>query len=278
MRFAGSSITRIALALFPRRYGLKVLTFHNFRPSDGKWLSRTLAHLARRAEFIGPDAIDMAPSDGGRDLRLLLTFDDGFRTNRIVAEEVLRPLGIRALFFVTSGFVGLRGAAAIEFVRRNFYPARYFEPAIDGSPDAMDRKDLSWLLEHGHAIGAHTASHPVLSRLSGDQQRREIVDAADALADMIGGEVAHFAYPFGALSCVDDGAVKMAGSRFRFAYSNIRGSVAESPSPHFVYRQNVVPGMPLWMVDAVVEGRLDWRYRKVRREAQARFSERSNGR
>ncbi len=37
----------------------------------------------------------------------ILTFDDGFATNRRIADEILNPMGIQALFFVASAFVDL---------------------------------------------------------------------------------------------------------------------------------------------------------------------------
>lgn len=39
---------------------------------------------------------------------LLLSFDDGFASNRDVAEKILNPLDIKALFFVVSDFVNLK--------------------------------------------------------------------------------------------------------------------------------------------------------------------------
>ena len=40
---------------------------------------------------------------------ILITFDDGFMSNRIVADEILKPMGIKAIFFVVSDFVGENG-------------------------------------------------------------------------------------------------------------------------------------------------------------------------
>ena len=38
---------------------------------------------------------------------LLITFDDGLISNRIVAEKVLNPLGINAIFFVVTDFIDI---------------------------------------------------------------------------------------------------------------------------------------------------------------------------
>jgi peptidoglycan/xylan/chitin deacetylase (PgdA/CDA1 family) len=46
-------------------------------------------------------------------------------------------------------------------------------------------------------IGAHTVTHPILARLSGDRVRSELLDGARALAARLGRMPAHFAYPVG---------------------------------------------------------------------------------
>jgi peptidoglycan/xylan/chitin deacetylase (PgdA/CDA1 family) len=47
------------------------------------------------------------------------------------------------------------------------------------------------------AIGAHTVTHPVLSRQSRPTQRAEIGESKRALEELVGLPVLSFAYPFG---------------------------------------------------------------------------------
>jgi peptidoglycan/xylan/chitin deacetylase (PgdA/CDA1 family) len=46
-------------------------------------------------------------------------------------------------------------------------------------------------------FGAHTMTHPVLSRLDADTLAREIAESKRVLEERLGEEVKHFAYPFG---------------------------------------------------------------------------------
>lgn len=46
-------------------------------------------------------------------------------------------------------------------------------------------------------IGAHTLSHPALSRLSSEEARNEIAQSRDIIEKRIGQTVRHFAYPYG---------------------------------------------------------------------------------
>jgi len=200
---------------------------------------------------------------------VLLTFDDGFESNYIVAKEILRPRDIKAIFFVTYGFIGLRGSKAREFSQSNFYPASIIED--DDIYNAMSWDNVMWLKEQGHVIGAHTYDHPQLSNLDVDEKELQIIGSADALEKKIDQTIRYFAYPFGSISSVDKDSVALASKRFNISFSNIRGMLNESPNNAFVFRQNIVPGMPMWLVKVVVEGKLDWRYSKVRKLASNLF-------
>ena len=68
---------------------------------------------------------------------------------------------------------------------------------ITGAYYLSDR-DLRDLDAAGMVVGAHTVTHPVLSRLSTDEQRSEIRDSFDRLESVLGSLDARlFAYPYG---------------------------------------------------------------------------------
>lgn len=62
----------------------------------------------------------------------------------------------------------------------------------------MDRAQVRALAaQPGFAIGAHTVTHPILTRLADDDARREIVQGGAVLADWLQRPVPLFAYPNG---------------------------------------------------------------------------------
>lgn len=66
------------------------------------------------------------------------------------------------------------------------------------SPNLMLKRDsLQALMDSGFEIGAHTVSHPILARISGDDAWQEIVKSKNELKDITGRDVALFAYPNG---------------------------------------------------------------------------------
>ena len=112
--------------------------------------------------------------------------------------------------------------------------------------------------------------------LVGTDEKRmidEIVVSASRIEQRLNTEIDSFAYPFGVLSAVNQEAVRIAEARFKTVYSNVRGSILESPSRRFIFRQSISPGDPMWFVKAIIEGRMDWKYRKAQREAIDRFTQ-----
>lgn len=69
----------------------------------------------------------------------------------------------------------------------------------------MDWDELARLSAEPLAtIGAHTVTHPAMSRLTANEARREMVDSVVTLANRLGRRPIHFAYPFGYQGTVSD--------------------------------------------------------------------------
>ncbi len=61
----------------------------------------------------------------------------------------------------------------------------------------MSPEDLCTLLNAGMELGAHTVTHPILSNVSVEDARREILESMHALESITGTPVTSFAYPNG---------------------------------------------------------------------------------
>jgi peptidoglycan/xylan/chitin deacetylase (PgdA/CDA1 family) len=96
--------------------GVLILNYHrvgdgSLEPWDRALWSATADELdaqlhaaARWADVIDPDElVDAVHARSGR--RLMLTFDDGYRDNYEIAFPVLRSHGVRAAFFLATGFL-----------------------------------------------------------------------------------------------------------------------------------------------------------------------------
>lgn len=138
-----------------------------------------------------------------------LTFDDGYQSFYENALPILREHGYPATVFVVPGI--MEGQAS-----RDALPDR-LGPLFGWS-------EASRLLRHGVTIGAHTMTHRMLSRLSLDEARREVIDSKRAIEDALGVAVDEFSYPFGSFNAFNrsvEGIVAESG--FTAVCSSIAG-------------------------------------------------------
>jgi peptidoglycan/xylan/chitin deacetylase (PgdA/CDA1 family) len=114
---------------------------------------------------------------------VVITFDDGFESVWRNGMKPMAEFGFRAIQFLVPGCIG-------KFNHWDFADAPSGEKLMD---DAQIR---DWLAA-GHEIGAHTMTHPFLTRLPLEKARAEIRDSKHALEDRFSVAIRHFAYPYG---------------------------------------------------------------------------------
>ena len=109
-----------------------------------------------------------------------MSFDDGFKSNRKLAEEVLNELNIKALFFIISDFVGVKKQSEkYKKIIHNIYPSG---PNKSELSDPMDHDDIKFLISSGHQIGCHTLSHQMLSKISSlNELNKELISSKNML-------------------------------------------------------------------------------------------------
>jgi peptidoglycan/xylan/chitin deacetylase (PgdA/CDA1 family) len=245
---------------------LRVLLYHDVAPGELETFAETLRWLQKSWDFLAPSEFEEI-MQGRRALArdsLLLTFDDGFASNRIVTERVLQPLGIHAIFFVVPAFIDQPDSASAraficERLRAGISPA-----LMPAHWKNMSWEDLSCLLELGQSIGAHTTSH---ERLTGDidtgVMHSEIIGAADKLESKLSIRVRHFAFPFGDFASFSEPAMRLAMRRFDFIHSGLRGNNRPGSSPCTIRRESLKPGDRKSLVGAFLQGASDFRYRRL---------------
>jgi peptidoglycan/xylan/chitin deacetylase (PgdA/CDA1 family) len=84
----------------------------------------------------------------------------------------------------------------------------------------------------GAEIGGHTMTHPVLSFLSAERQRREVVDGKRCLEEIVGRDLESFAYPHGGPSHYTPETMQItSASGFRRACAAVGGAVVTPVDP-----------------------------------------------
>lgn len=99
--------------------------------------------------------------------------------------------------------------------------------AVEAADLYLSVDQLSELAAAGMVMGAHSVSHPLLSRLPAAEQRREIRDSQEHLATRVDAPVDLFAYPYGGEASYTDRTrelVREAG--FEWAVTTQPGEIA----------------------------------------------------
>ena len=126
---------------------------------------------------------------------VLITMDDGYVSSLTVAAPLLAARGIPAVLFALPGRLG--GLS-------DWMPKMPNERLLDV-------KGLIELEQHGIQVECHGWDHRLLPGLPQQDLRRQVVDARDALADVLQRQPVAFAYPSGRHDEASRRAVEEAG-------------------------------------------------------------------
>lgn len=250
------------------RNELRVLLYHDIPADRHIQFASQLRMLKRRWNFVTPREFEEM-SSGRVPIKgpnLLLTFDDGFISNKEVAERILLPLGIKAIFFVVSDFISIQNPAnARQYVSEHIYPGM-IEEVVPLHWTNMNWDDLAGLIRQGHMIGAHTKTHRRISSITDKEQlNAEIRESANSIEERLGISVRHFAFPFGNIDSFSLSGFQMAKDRFDFVYSGLRGDNNTNSSAYAIRRDSVTPNDPDFLVSSFLEGGADFQYSKSRK-------------
>jgi peptidoglycan/xylan/chitin deacetylase (PgdA/CDA1 family) len=101
----------------------------------------------------------------------------------------------------------------------------------------LSAAQLRLLADEGMTIGSHTCSHARLTEVDADAAQAEIADSRRELEDLLGREVAHFAYPYGLFDPSVREMVVRAG--YRSACSTRAGFNRPSEDPFLLRRLDI---------------------------------------
>jgi len=122
----------------------------------------------------------------GQDIsrHLVITFDDGYRDNLVIAAPELRKRGLPACFFITTGYIGSSENA-------------WWDTYRNVASEWMTWDDVRALHAQGFEVGLHTANHVDLGVIVDEQAADEIVAPKAQYERELGIPARFFCYPFG---------------------------------------------------------------------------------
>lgn len=188
---------------FKKRRGMIILMYHRVNDDlpAGELVvpvaqfRQQMKYLAAQCEVMSLERLlddGQGTMDEGRK-KVAITFDDGYRDNYLNAYPVLKELEFPATIFLTTGMIGTDKKRP-----------RYQDMP---SPDMLSWAEVEEMTRSGMTFGPHTVSHPHLSALSCEEQKKEIGESIEMLLRKgLGGEAREkreenkttiFCYPYG---------------------------------------------------------------------------------
>ena len=181
------AVTKVSL-IKKVEYQVPVLVYHSFGPAVSNKESKTATHyrvtekmFEEQMKYLqanGYHPISFMSYIGGLknniklpDKAVVLTFDDGWKTQYQYAVPILEKYKFTATFFIITDYVN------------NNYKAY------------MSWDNLKDLVKNGFDIESHTKTHPVLTRLDSKKLSDELVGSKKILEDKLGIKVVALAYP-----------------------------------------------------------------------------------
>jgi peptidoglycan/xylan/chitin deacetylase (PgdA/CDA1 family) len=267
-----------------RRGAVMVLTFH--RVLDNAEFQHTCSlpgivvrrrTFERLAEYVAGkfEAVDFAQAvetPPGK-MRVMFTFDDGWKDNYTNALPAMRSRGIPGTIFVCPGLVGRTlpfwpeviasllgnapapvGGAEIELLietlktysteRRERFIARLYElhAPVHGADAYNGDRTVSWedireMDAAGVRVGCHTNTHQILTTIPAQTARHEIRESKHAIEAALYKRCDLFAYPNGNTSAATRRI--LADEGFSAAFTTQRGAWTSDSDPMAIPRLNV---------------------------------------
>jgi peptidoglycan/xylan/chitin deacetylase (PgdA/CDA1 family) len=181
-----------------------------------------------------------------------LTFDDGLADNLEALVPLLEKVGAPATVFVVSGWLGQHHRSA-PWARM------------------LTEDELRGLRAAGVEVGAHTATHPDLTRLSKDEAHGELARSKSELEEVLGEPVRVAAYPYGRANEETVAACREAG----FDAACRAGGAGSWDDPHALPREDMENASSLLGLRLKRDGRYEPLMRRLPVRAARRVARRA---
>ncbi len=244
-----SGVTRIKLAKLRRSLGnrfIRIINYHDTPAAHASRLARQLQWFAGHFESVNENELAAFVQSGEWNKPkpgLIISFDDGLRSNCDVAAPLLERYGFVGWFFVPTDFVNAAPADQTAFAR---------DHQILG--EVSDRMAMSWdelrQLGERHVIGAHTQSHcRMTSDLSEAQVEAEIAGSKRILERKLSKPIRSFCWVGGEAHAYQSLAARhIRDAGYDFAFMTCSEPVTPDTNAHQLHRTHIHDYWPLAMV------------------------------
>ena len=119
---------------------------------------------------------------------VVITFDDGYKSNFSNAFPILQKYKIPATVFLAVDYIGKNRSFSWLELPHNSTCVEELSP--------MDWEDVTELCKAGIEIGSHALSHKFMPKMKAEEIEKEILKSQTVIEDKIGEKPRAFAFPF----------------------------------------------------------------------------------
>lgn len=189
---------------------------------------------------------------------VVITFDDGYKSNYLGAFPILKKMGLRATFFLIADSIGMdqpfRHLLWDERAVRTFH--KYPETRLP-----LNRNEVSTLLSYGNEIGSHGMTHRSIGNLKLTDARVEIAGSKAILEKATDAVVNLFSYPFGSKNYNDfnsETSVMLKDAGYECACTGEIGAITDQSEPYELPRIPIRETDTPFFFRQKVTGSFDW--------------------
>lgn len=236
-----------AVKLFDREPRFTILMYHSVNPNHP--FSILPNEFEQQIKFLVSNYQVLPLKDflNFNENSLAITFDDGYEDNFYYALPILKKYNCPATFFICTGFV----TEKIDITRKGVY--RGLKP--------LSVNQVKEMKKEGMDFGSHTHTHPILSKISLEEAKKEIHKSKIILENILGDEVKVFAYPQGQINTFNKDIISiLKEEKFQMACSTIWGSNIKNTNPFIIRRIRIDKEDTLKDFQHKIEG--DWNFIK----------------
>lgn len=253
------------IGAWPSTVGFRILLFHDISKDQMGAFERFLRRILSIHQVIKPSEAEgfltgnASIATNGR-IPVLLTFDDGFKSQERLTKAVLDQYGVKAIFFVCPGLIDVPRDQQREAIVRHVFDGRSYGADLPDEMALMSWSDLENIIASGHTIGSHTTHHQRLSIMGQDELQNEVAGSAEILSSRLGSPIRWFAYPFGDIESINVPSYEVIRKNYEFCCSGIRGFNVGGAHPLTLLRDQMDPISPVEYQEFILSGGLDLYY------------------
>ena len=214
--------------LIKNNYKKSRLTIYNLHSTQENYFSdykSILKKIDSYEKFLDPKNIDDFFKKKYSDQSYsLLTLDDGFYNNLEFAEKVLKPLKIKAIFFIIPSILKDKKNKNLKFFKilyPNYNNDLNYNFGDQFTP--LSKENLIKIQKLGHTIGMHGFNHENFRELN-EKQINKLIKEGINIFKNLNISINHFAYPFGNKNSFNHKSHKVLKKYFKYIHLGIRGS------------------------------------------------------